>query len=557
VADVTEPKVAGTARGLVTGPAGRGEPVLSRARFGRWFQSQLTDERIIAVLAAALSISFYVWYDRHGLTLAFNDARIREMIARRVLASRTPGLAQFGTTWLPLSFVIMLPLMWNDTLFRDGLAGSLPSMAAFVLAAVYMYRLARQVTFSRTAGWVAAGVLMTNGSLLYIQATAMSETASLCALVVTVYYALRVAKTHHALDLVKCAAAAVAGTLIRYENWAFAVALVPLFAYIGWRRGRGYVLAESWVLLYGLLAFAGCAAWVLYNGVIFHDPLLSFFYGNSSSALAATSVTLYPVAHHPLGAARLYGITAGETLGWIISVTAVAGLALFAWQQRLRERTLPVYILLIPLPFYWVVLYLGINTEYLPQTGDGYYNVRFGLLMIPAAALFVAFLAVQGGALARRLLTCGVVAAVVAAGVVASSGTPLVLLEAKYGPAGAPSAQGAAANADWLSSHYRGGNVLITYVNSPTMMFYMLTRDRFPDRALVTDANGPQFDAALAAPQRWVTWVVMDSNADNGVSQIWAALHTRTDWRKYFVLRRTSGSTQIYERRASVAAGPS
>jgi uncharacterized membrane protein YkgB len=550
---MTESRVAGTAQDPVTGLVGRGSPPLPQARFGRLLRSQLTDERIIAVLAAALSISFYVWYDRHGLTLAFNDARIREMIARRVLASRTPGLAQFGTTWLPLSFMIMLPLIWNDTLFRDGLAGSLPSMAAFVLAAVYMYRLARQVTSSRTGGWVAAGVLMTNGSLLYIQATAMSETASLCALVVTVFYALRVAETHHALDIVKCAAAAVAGTLIRYENWAVAIVLVPLFAYIGWRRRRSYVLAESWVLLYGLLAFAGCAAWVLYNGVIFHDPLLSFFYGNSSNTLT----TQTPAAHHPLYVVKLYGITAGETLGWIIAVLAVAGLALFIWEQRLRERTLPAYVLLVPLAFYLLVLYLGINTEDIPQMGGGYYNVRFGLLMIPAAALFVAFLAVRGPALLRRLLTGGVVAAIVASAVIVSAQTPLVVLEAEYGAAGAPSAQGAAAYADWLSSHYRGGNVLITYVNSPTMMFYMLTRDRFPDRSLITDANGPQFRGALAAPQQWVTWIVLDSNADNGVSQIWAALHKRTDWRKYFVLRQTFGSLQIYERRTSVAAGPS
>ena len=360
--------VAGTARGPVPAQQGAGNP-----SSGAWPGSPLapgaTDRRvIIAVLAATLSISFYVWYDRHGLTLAFNDARIREMIARRVLASRTPGLAQFGTTWLPLSFMIMLPLMWNDTLFRDGLAGSLPSMAAFVMAAVYMYRLARQVTSSRTAGWVAAGVLVTNGSLLYIQATAMSETASLCALVVTVYYALRVAETHHALDIVKCAAAAVAGTLIRYENWAFAIVLVPLFAYIGWRRGRGYVHAESWVLLYGLLGFAGCAAWVLYNGVIFHDPLLSFFYGNSSNTLA----TQTPAQHHPLYVAKLYGITAGETLGWIIRGAGRGRAGALYLGAAVEERTLPAYVLLVPLAFYLLVLYLGINTEDIPQMGGGY-----------------------------------------------------------------------------------------------------------------------------------------------------------------------------------------
>ncbi len=56
----------------------------------------------MVLLAVILSITFYKWYAAHGLTVAFNDARSREMIARRVLMSRTPGLAQLGSTWLPL-----------------------------------------------------------------------------------------------------------------------------------------------------------------------------------------------------------------------------------------------------------------------------------------------------------------------------------------------------------------------------------------------------------------------------------------------------------------------
>jgi len=35
------------------------------------------------------------------LTLAYGDAISHMMIARRVVAGRTPGLAQLGTTWLP------------------------------------------------------------------------------------------------------------------------------------------------------------------------------------------------------------------------------------------------------------------------------------------------------------------------------------------------------------------------------------------------------------------------------------------------------------------------
>jgi hypothetical protein len=65
------------------------------------------------------------------------------MIARRVVMSRSPGLAQLGSAWLPLPFMLMLPLVWNEALFSSGPAGSLPSILGHVVAGVYMYRMAR------------------------------------------------------------------------------------------------------------------------------------------------------------------------------------------------------------------------------------------------------------------------------------------------------------------------------------------------------------------------------------------------------------------------------
>ena len=174
------------------------------------------------------------------------------------------------------------------------------------------------------------------------------------------------------------------------------------------------------------------------------------------------------------------------------------------------------------------MLCLGVNIESLPQVGGGqYYNVRFGLLMIPAVAMFVAYLTVLGPVLMGHLLTIAVIGVIVTSSVIGMLQTPLVLREALHGPAGAPSEQSGQVDADWFSSHYHGGNVLITYVNSPSMIFYLLTKYRLPDDSLITDANGPQFQGALAAPQKWVTWIVMDSDDSNGVSEIWTTLHSK------------------------------
>ena len=526
-----------------------------------WLRAHLTDEWAVAILAALLSIAFFAWYDTHGLTVAFNDARIRELIARRVLMGRTPGLAQLGTTWLPLPFLLMLPLIWNDTLFRDGIAGAIPSMLAYVLAVVYLYRTARLLTSYRSAGWVAATALALNPSLLYMQSTPMSETASLSAFVIAVYYALRLTRTYDALDVVKCASAAAAGTLIRYENWVFAISFTPILVYVAWRR-RGYTLAQAWAILYALLAFAGCAAWIIYNAVIFHDPFLSFFYGNRSHTYYAHApASLLPARHHPLIAFDMYGLTVAETTGWALVAMALIGITVYVARTRLHRTTLPVYLFFLPFAFYWLVLYRGANTESLGIAGLGtgpLYNLRFGLLMIPAAAVFLNFPTVAVPARVRRATACLTLALIVTSSISGIAGTSIVLGEALHGAQGAGTEEGGRADAAWLSRHYRGGNVLITYgtVNNATMIFYLLTAHRFPDRALITDANSSQFTAALAEPQRWATWIVMDSDASNGASKIWTTLHRRNDWQRYFSLRMTSGTTRIYSRRPAPVSVP-
>ena len=83
----------------------------------------------------------YIITDRLGAVLLYDDSISHLEIARRVLDSTSPGLAQLGSVWLPLPHLVMLPLVWDNTLYYNGFAGSIPSMIAFVGMAVLMYRL--------------------------------------------------------------------------------------------------------------------------------------------------------------------------------------------------------------------------------------------------------------------------------------------------------------------------------------------------------------------------------------------------------------------------------
>ncbi|HEU5349262.1 MAG TPA: glycosyltransferase family 39 protein, partial [Ktedonobacterales bacterium] len=373
----------------------------------------ISDERLIVVLALFISVAAYAWYASNELTLGYSDALSRMLIARRVVASRTPGLAQLGTTWLPLHTIAMLPLVWNDFLFRSGIAGAIPSMAAYVAASLYLFRMAQFLFAARMAAWTCALAFMLNPSVIYMQATAMSEVPLLCAAVIAIYYMLRWARSYYAPDLVKSAAAVAVCTGIRYDGWALAAALAVVVVYLAWRR-YGYRGAESWGILYGLLAFAGCVAWVIYNAVIFHDPLLFLFFGNEGHD--TSYMAKFPSYHQPWLSFELYGYSVGAMVGWVTASLAVVGLAIFVFRHRLRHDSLPAYALLIPIAYHWLIFYMGMDTIFLPELGSSvYWNVRFGLELIPAVTLFVAYLVTVRRALVVVALAVTVVFAFVGA----------------------------------------------------------------------------------------------------------------------------------------------
>src|SRR5919108_974474 len=91
----------------------------------------------LAVLVAVFSFSFYL---QHNCIVLYGDAVAHINIARRVFDSKTPGLLQLGTVWLPLPHLLMLPFLVSDEMWRRGWGGSIPSMIAFVFGSVGIFR---------------------------------------------------------------------------------------------------------------------------------------------------------------------------------------------------------------------------------------------------------------------------------------------------------------------------------------------------------------------------------------------------------------------------------
>src|SRR5580658_8580559 len=117
------------------------------------------------------------------------------MIARRVIDSQNPGFEQFGSGWLPLPHLTMLPFVRVDTWWRNGLAGAVPVAACFVAGASFFFAAARRI-FSSTAAAVAATALFAlNPNILYLQSIPMTEMVFFASLAALLYFTVRFAKT--------------------------------------------------------------------------------------------------------------------------------------------------------------------------------------------------------------------------------------------------------------------------------------------------------------------------------------------------------------------------
>src|SRR5204863_4510147 len=127
---------------------------------------------IFIAYAASIS-SFWYFFQTHQIVF-YGDTYAHMLITRRVFDNATPGLAQLGGVWLPLPHLMMLPFIWNDYLWRTGLAGSIPSMACYLISSIYLYLAALRLTHVRRASFVGALVVIFNSSFLYLHATPLS-----------------------------------------------------------------------------------------------------------------------------------------------------------------------------------------------------------------------------------------------------------------------------------------------------------------------------------------------------------------------------------------------
>lgn len=476
-------------------------------------------------LAAVAGASVFLWALLHRRLLLYGDATAHLAIARRMVDSATPGLSQWGTVWLPLPHLLMLPFVWSMAWWRSGVAGSVPALAAFVLATWLVHRIVCRHWGPAAGAW-AAGFFALNPSLLYLAAIPMTETVYLAAFLGL----LDQCDQGHAG---RAGFWALAASLCRYDGW-FVLPFALLALLVG-AAGRDAAWARAW--RFCLLAAIGPACWFLYNWWYLDDPL-AFARGPYS----ARQIYLHALRHggfrypgdHGLSLAALYyGKTVTLTVGVPLVLLALLGLVLWSRWSRIPAA----WLLLLPLPWYLWAMWSGNVPIFLPQYWPhGYYNLRYGVQMLPAAAVFsaIAVTSVLGAVARLDILRSGALRRGVGIGlVVVCAGGYAAMLR----PPGPVSYAEAVHNAPQrlAMEHALAAALAPREPSQRVLMYYgtypgALADDRIPVHSVIQESNFLLWLDALYAPHLYVSWVVVETGSP--VSK----MVNRRDLTRYFRL---------------------
>ncbi len=494
-------------------------------------------EIAIFFLAFLSTFSFLIFYD-NGLGLAYNDARSHLDIGRRVVEGLKPGLAQLGSVWLPLPHLLMVPTIWNDFFWHSGLSGALQSMVSFVATGLLIYLFLSKIGVGYLGRIIAVLVFTLNLNILYLQSTAMTELLLIATMLAGVYELMLWFKDNKILNLIKSSFWIMLSTLIRYDGW-FLLLVAGIIIALKTLKSKGYATAEGIFIFFTTLAGFGIALWFLWNQLIFKDALYFVFGPYSARAqqvqleeagvlatkgdlLFSLKIYFYALVYNSYAFNVFLGLI-GAIVFWfdkkIRAVVKIASLALFA-----------------PLVFNALALYLGHSVLFIQGlSGDTWFNARYGIMMLPAIAIFIGYLIQKAGNL--RYVVIGLFIFVTFFAF--ANNDAVTIDDARVGS----SQKNVSEVSGWLQENAREeGFILISAASHDAIIF----TSGLPMKRFIHEGTGAYWESATAYPDRWARWIVMRTN-DNNDSTFKLISKTKAFKEGYYVLVDSYPFADIYE----------
>ncbi|MCD6507701.1 glycosyltransferase family 39 protein [Candidatus Poribacteria bacterium] len=433
---------------------------------------------LLAILLMSIVAFLYFLFTKS--TLLYFDSKAHLQIARQVIDGLTPGLAQLGGVWLPLFHFLMLPLIWIDPLYRLGIPGSIISMASFILSSILIFKLSTLILKDIRSALLSTAVFSLNPNMLYMQSIPMTESLYILTFISSLYFLARWVIDRRHRDLLLSALCVFFASLTRYEGWS----LIPLYTIViivvSLRRNEKHDKGRTEGLTVAFLSLAsfGVILWIIWCFVIFGDPLYFIFgeYSAHQCQVKLHQAGLLPTKGNLPLCISQYLLASARNSGEFLYLIFIASLIAFILKRRLTLSSLPPYLLLFPAIFHITSLYLGHTVLLVPKMSGintkEIFNARYGLMMLPAIAIFTPHLA--GGRRWRAALLGGIL--LIQYGYMFCTGDIVTLKDARSGWN-----NGDAREVEkWLDKHYDGGYILVDiFENNPRFIDMHIPLKRF------------------------------------------------------------------------------
>lgn len=496
-------------------------------------------EYLTVFLAVAVSFIGWRYYFDQGLVLSYNDSMSHLDIARRVVEGLKPGLAQIGSVWLPLPHLLMLPFVWNDFLWHSGLAGTITSSLSFVGSAYFIFKLVKTLTRDSLCAFLSSLVFILNPNMAYMQSVPMTESLLIFLFIVSCYYLLLWQKSDSYKYLALAGFFTLLATLTRYDGWMLLVQMVVVILFIAFQRG-GYRKAEGNLVLFSTIALYGVLLWFIWNLLIFNDPL--YFATGPFSARAQQLVfeaegRLFSKGNL-LYSSFVYFLTIIRNNGAVLTFIGIIGALVYFLKNKISSETLALSLLLSPLIFNISALYLGHSIINLPDIPPfTLFNVRYGLMMLPAVAVFIGYLTRD-----QRAIQLIVLIALVGQTAMMYRGGDIITV--KDGISGA-SAQGMSETGKWLGENAKSGLILLAASSQDSLIF----QSGFPVKRFIHEGTGDYWKESLETPTKHANYVAMHHG-----DLVYRKLSDNSDFLNNYKKVYDGEFTDIFERNIGQAA---
>ncbi len=500
---------------------------------------------LISLLLSISSMSHYFFADA---IVAYGDAESHLNIAKRVVHSLTPGMAQLGGIWLPLPHLMMVPFVIFDSWWRTGLAGAIVSGLCFIISCIYLYKLTYFVTRNAAASFFAFLVFALNPNILYMQATPMTELPLLMFFILSSYYFIRFIKVDtEILSLMAAAFFGFCATLSRYDGWFLVLFQAIILFLLYFPKKISFKRLAGRMVFFSTPAFFGIAIWMIWDYLILGDP---FYFTNSQFSAKSQQEAWYvrgelPAYHDMFQSFIYYFVTGMSNTGVFIYFMALVGFIRYVLTERGKLQYFAAIIMMVPFIFYVATLYMGQSVIFIPHVTPAsfewrLFNVRYGLMVLPAVAFFLGYLFFRASLKSKAVITT---LFILQFGLYLSGYSKIISYE--DGVNGLSSAKEVNAQY-WMADNYDGGLVLIDdFARSISV-----TRSTIPMQNIIYIGNKPYWDESLVEPEKYATWIVMQQD-----DSVWSAIHDNPAIQgrlyKYFNKVYTSPEILIFKKKAT------